>query len=54
VSVFVRIRWKRPGMHGDLPIKLYDMDAGKAGDSTNPGASAQSRYTLGVNLHRKI
>jgi len=27
---------------GDLPVPLYDGDAGIAGAGTNPGASAQS------------
>jgi hypothetical protein len=31
-------------MRGELPMKLYDVDAGMACDGPNPGASAQSRY----------
>jgi len=29
-------------MRGDLPTKVYDGDAGLAGDGPNPGASPQS------------
>ena len=37
------IRWKRPGMRGDLPTKLYDGVAGITGNGPSPGASAQNR-----------
>ncbi len=33
-------------MQRDLAAKLYDGDAGKAGDGPIPGASAQSRYAV--------
>jgi hypothetical protein len=35
-------------MRGDLPIKLYDGDAGIACDGPSPGASAQSRYVAKI------
>jgi len=31
-------------MRGDLLTKLYDGDAGIAGDEPNPGASARNRW----------
>ena len=31
-------------MQRELPTKLYDGDAGEAGDGSNPGASARGRY----------
>ena len=34
-------RWMRPGMRRDLVAKLYDGDAGIAGDGPSPGASAR-------------